>query len=806
MNTDTPPSVPMSPASSHLTSSPSLVEVVRLFLPRWRWFAASAAVCVAGAWLWLESTPPQYTRTASILVKNDDRPGGGNSADAVDLAALTGLQPSGGVDNDLFLLRSPDLMEAVVAELGLADSYTARDGLRTADLYGRTPVLVTPADTSSRRACGFTVRLTGGGGFELSDFTREGEEIAAAPVSGRLGRTVTTPAGRFVLTRAPWHGAAVGELRYTRSDARAVAEDLAARLTASTASKQGSVITLGLSDVSPQRAEDVLSALVRAYNDQWIADRNRTARAASRFIGERLAVIESELGHVDTDISSYKSAHLLPDVQAASALYLSESAETRKRVSELTTRLSTAEYIHRELLSSSISEPLPVLSDLDGSGMEDRLSEYNALVFERNRLLSTTTETQSSVREKAAMLQAMRRGILRSLENYRASLETELAGVRRQEGEARSQLAASPGQAKYLLSVERQQKVKEALYVYLLQKREENELTQASTAYNARMVARPAGANSPTSPKRGTILAAALLLGLALPAGAVWALACLDTRVRSRKDVEGLPFPLIGEIPEASGAQRRSLVLRVLMPLRPRRRDIRAAVAVEAGRADGLNEAFRVARANLEFACPAPADGGARVVAVTSFEPGCGKTFASLNLTAALALKGRRVLLVDTDLRCAAASAAAGSPRPGLSDLLGGYAGDAPSLALDGVAGLPEGAALLPVGTLPPNPAELLEGQRFGELLEELRPHYDYILLDCPPAEMLADTQAAARHATRTLFVARVGLTARAALSGLEELTRNGKYPGLCLLLNGTEEGGGGYGRYGYKYGYGKKK
>ncbi len=779
----------------------TLKDLKYLFLPRWYWFVLSVIVALGLGVLYLMSKPNIYTRTASILVKNEDGNAPG-SVEFMNLSDLTGLQATASIENDVFMLQSPDLMEDVVLKLGLSDIYTVEEGLRTRELYKCHPVVVTPADTLHPKAYAFNIRLNSGDSFELSGFFDQetGEEIEKT-INGKLGNIVNTPYGRFILTRAPWKtDDFTGEdISYVHIPSRKMGASYAGALGVAAELKQGSVISMSISDASPKKAEDILLALIDAYNEQWIEDRNRVAVSTSRFISERLAVIESELGHVDSDISSYKAKHLLPDVKEAASLYFSQSATNKETIAKLHDNLSMAEYVKKELLSATLSDPLPTNTGFERGGLETQLTAYNTLVFERNRLLASTSETNPVVQEKAATLKAMQSSLVKSVNNLITSFNTQLSNIRQRESETRAELAAGPGQAKYLLSVERQQKVKEALYVYLLQKREENELTQAFTAYNTRTITRPIGSDFPTSPRRSMVLFIAFILGMAIPAAIIYLREMMNTRVRGRKDLEGLSLTFAGEIPQWGESRR------ILHALRKGKRSkvelMSNKLLVEQERRDIINEAFRVVRTNIEFIANGIKEDRAKIIAVTSFNPGSGKTFISMNLAMSLALKDAKVLVIDGDLRCASTSRYVDNPKPGLGEWLGGYVENAADIIVEKA----ECANLhvLPVGTMPPNPTELLENGRLGELLESVKQHYDYIFIDCPPVELVADSQIISRYIDRTVFVVRAGLMERAMLEELERLYVDQKYPGMCILLNGTEGGTGSYGyRYGYHYGY----
>lgn len=286
-------------------------------------------------------------------------------------------------------------------------------------------------------------------------------------------------------------------IQYSKEPADAVADSYTQKLRADLGNENATIINLSIDDASVQKAEDILNTLIEVYNEKWIQDKNQIAVSTSRFIGERLGVIENELGHVDENISNYKSEHLLPDVQAASSLYMSQSAENKKEIQTLTNQLTTAQYIRRELNSKDMNQPLPTNSGIANVNIESQIGEYNKMVLDRNRLIANSSEKNPLVKDLGNSMQSMKRTILQSVDNLIVSLNTQIRSIRQQEATTTQQLASNPSQAKYLLSVERQQKVKEELYLYLLQKREENELSQAFTAYNTRMITAPRGSALP---------------------------------------------------------------------------------------------------------------------------------------------------------------------------------------------------------------------------------------------------------------------------------------------------------------------
>lgn len=336
-----------------------------------------------------------------------------------------------------------------------------------------------------------------------------------------------------------------------------MADAYLSRLSISLNSKESTVVDLSIKDESPKKAEDILNSLITVYNEQWVQDRNLVAESTSQFISERLAVIEADLGHVDNNISSYKSRNLLPDVQQASNMYMTQALNNQTTLLTLNNQRAMAQFVLNELQQKSSDQTLPSNSGLANVNVENLITEYNSMVLERNRLIANSSKESPVAADMGRSLKNMHQAIYESLNNHIASLNTQIESYRKQERTTTGQLASNPNQAKYLLSVERQQKVKESLYIYLLQKREENELSKAFAAYNTRIITPPRGSVFPTSPRKPMILLVAFALGLAVPAGLIYLMMTMNNKVRGRKDLERMNVPIVGEIPLYGDTHRR---------------------------------------------------------------------------------------------------------------------------------------------------------------------------------------------------------------------------------------------------------
>lgn len=788
------------PESQHKRPAAKADDFIRiqdlyyLCLARWRWFVLSLVICLGIAAIYLLKTPPVYTRTASLLIKEESK-GQSLSGDVGSAFSDLGLfQSNTNVNNEVISLQSPAVMYDVVKRLHLDVDYRTEGTFYPQVRYGQNlPLTVTFAGLADNETAALTVQPVRPQGVKLTSFVHNGEEVDGEVV-GVLNDTLVTPVGKVVIRPAAAYGAwqkNAEPLSVSRSALSDAVTRYASGLGVALNDEKATIIDLTFRDACIQRAEDILNTVIAVYNENWIKDKNQIAVSTSMFINDRLGVIEGELGHVDENISTFKSENLLPDVQAASQLYMTESSQAKSQILTLNTQLSMARYIRNYLTAaSSRNQLLPANSGLESANIENQISEYNNLQLQRNNLVANSSEQNPLVVDMDESLRAMRRSIVSSVDNLITTLNTQIHSLEKSNQQATEHIAANPSQAKYLLSVERQQKVKEALYLFLLQKREENELSQAFTAYNTRIITPPTGSMIPTAPVKRNILLVGFALGLLIPVVIVFLQESMNTKIRGRKDLENLSIPFVGEIPLYGRVRRSGLFRKKVTP------STETKIVVQEGSRDVVNEAFRVLRTNLEFV--SSDNGTAQVILMTSFNPGSGKTFLTVNIAATLALKGKRVLVIDGDLRRGSTSVYVGSPHSGLSNYLAGKIQRIEDVVV------PASAAVrfdvLPIGTIPPNPTELLSGERLQALLAELRTRYDYVFIDCPPIELVADTHIIEKYADRTIFVVRAGLLERSMLPELENLYTEQKFKNMAVLLNGTE-GGGSY-RYGYRYGY----
>lgn len=769
----------------------TIQDLFYLCLNKWHWFVISLVLCLGVGTFYLLKTPSVYVRTASILIKDDSK-GKSSSTDMESFSDLGLFTTNTNVYNEMGTLQSPDIMREVVSRLHLEMNYQTDGRFHKQTVYGnRLPVQVVIPTLLENESATFELHLAKDGAVELSSFTRNGTETGDDnAVKGKLNDSIQSPLGPIVITPSATYSDKTEEVIYvSRQSLAATSANCSARLNISQNDEKSNIITLSFQDVSTQRAEDVLNTLIAVYNENWVRDKNQIAVSTSMFINERLGVIEGELGNVDDDISSFKSEHLLPDVQVAANMYMTQANEANAEIRELNNQVYMARYIKNYLTNENNKHQLlPANFSIENASLATQLNEYNTKLLERNSLVSHSSVKNPLVREMDKLLEDMRSALITSIDNQMVALRAQIKSLEDIGGQATSQIASNPKQSKYLLSVERQQKVKESLYLYLLQKREENELSQAFTAYNTRIITKPGGSMIPTAPIKKNILLVAFALGLLIPVVVIFIRENMNTRVCGRKDLDDLSVPFIGEIPLAICGKKKV------------KSHEAHTIVVKEGSRDIMNEAFRVLRTNLEFMIGK--DRSSNVIVITSFNPGSGKSFLTMNIAMSLAIKNKKVLVIDGDLRHASASAYIHSPEVGLSNYLGGQVDELSDIIVTDKQH--PSFSFIPVGTIPPNPTELLFNDRLQDAIHTLKQQYDVVLIDCPPVELVADTQIIEKWADRTVFVVRAGLLERSMLPELENIYREKKYKNMSVILNGTEGAGGRYGyRYGYLYGYG---
>ena len=762
----------------------NIVDLFMYLASQWKWFLLSILICGGIAWYNYARAPLVYFRSATVIIKDPS-----NKASTSGLDRFDNFINKVNVANEILQFRSKKLMREVVQRVHADVSYQIKDGLRSNELYNESPVLVSLPDALPEQSFSFTMTLKDAKTVTLSDFSgieaKPSYEVALNDTVAIIeGMNVVVTATNYL--RDSWLNTPI---RVQKLPVESMVNYYKNALGIQQEEEEASILTLALKDSSPARAEDVLNTLITVYNEEAIKEKNQVAVNTANFINERLIIIERELGNVESNLESFKQRNQIVDIASSAGMYMTESQKYNADAMELETQLRLANFIKDYLTDpGKETDLIPSNTGISDMNIENQISLYNAAKLKRDHLIDDSSVNNPVVQELNNSLRAMKQSIIRAVDNMIVSLNVKRNDAQNREMRAQDRVTAIPTKERQMLSIERQQKIKEALYLFLLNKREENALSQAMADNNARVIDGAEGSNAPISPNRNRILLLGLLVGIALPGAVCLAILFMDTRVHGRKDIEGVTsVPYLGEIPldkEAMKDHRRKVM------------------AVKEQGDDIVSEAFRILRTNMAFL--SKKDKPAQVITFTSFNIGAGKTFIARNLSMSLAYMKKRVVMVDLDIRKGTLSRHFGHYHVGVTNYLSDN-----TVKVDDIIQHQEGFDLIPAGILAPNPAELLMDNRLDELMSELRTRYDYIIADNVPVGLIADATIANRIADLTIFVVRAGKLDRRQLPDIEKLYQEKKLKNMALVLNGANPERHGYGYsygYGYGYGYGAKK
>lgn len=762
----------------------NIVDLFMYLASQWKWFLLSILICGGIAWYNYARAPLVYFRSATVIIKDPS-----NKASTSGLDRFDNFINKVNVANEILQFRSKKLMREVVQRVHADVSYQIKDGLRSNELYNESPVLVSLPDALPEQSFSFTMTLKDAKTVTLSDFSgieaKPSYEVALNDTVAIIeGMNVVVTATNYL--RDSWLNTPI---RVQKLPVESMVNYYKNALGIQQEEEEASILTLALKDSSPARAEDVLNTLITVYNEEAIKEKNQVAVNTANFINERLIIIERELGNVESNLESFKQRNQIVDIASSAGMYMTESQKYNADAMELETQLRLANFIKDYLTDpGKETDLIPSNTGISDMNIENQISLYNAAKLKRDHLIDDSSVNNPVVQELNNSLRAMKQSIIRAVDNMIVSLNVKRNDAQNREMRAQDRVTAIPTKERQMLSIERQQKIKEALYLFLLNKREENALSQAMADNNARVIDGAEGSNAPISPNRNRILLLGLLVGIALPGAVCLAILFMDTRVHGRKDIEGATsVPYLGEIPLDKEA------------MKDHRKQV---MAVKEQGDDIVSEAFRILRTNMAFL--SKKDKPAQVITFTSFNIGAGKTFIARNLSMSLAYMKKRVVMVDLDIRKGTLSRHFGHYHVGVTNYLSDN-----TVKVDDIIQHQEGFDLIPAGILAPNPAELLMDNRLDELMSELRTRYDYIIADNVPVGLIADATIANRIADLTIFVVRAGKLDRRQLPDIEKLYQEKKLKNMALVLNGANPERHGYGYsygYGYGYGYGTKK
>ena len=774
----------------------NIQELLFRYLIHWPWFVISIIICIACAWGYLRLTTPIYNISATVLIKDEKKGGGASMSSDLEKMGLEGfVSSSSNVDNEIEVLRSKSLAREVVNNLGLFVTYMDEDEFPSKELYHTSPVLVSLTHQEADKLPGrmeinMILQPTGALGVQITvgekEYRKQFDKLPAVFPTDE--GTVAFFANNDTLSAVrPENITKERHITAFINRPFSVLKEYVNSLSIAPTSKTTSVVVISLENTNTRRGRDYINKLLEMYNINANNDKNEVAQKTAEFIDERIGIISKELGSTEQDLENFKRSAGITDLSSEAQIALTGNAEYEKKRVENQTQINLVMDLQRYMKGNEY-EVLPSNIGLQDAASAGAIDRYNQMLVERKRLLRTSTENNPTIINLDTSIRAMRTNVQATLDATLKGLQITKEDLAREASHYSRRINDAPTQERQFVSIARQQEIKSGLYLMLLQKREENAITLAATANNAKIIDEALADDNPISPKKTIVYLVALVLGVGLPVGVIYLIGLTKFKIEGRADVEKLTsLPVVGDVPLAD--------------------EKTGSIAVFENQNNLMSETFRNVRTNLQFML----ENGKNVILVTSTISGEGKSFISANLAISLSLLGKKVVIVGLDIR-----------KPGLNKVFNipkkehgitQYLTNTTANLMDFVqpSDINKNLFILPGGTVPPNPTELLARGGLEKAIETLKANFDYVILDTAPVGMVTDTLLIGRVADLSVYVCRADYTHKAEFTLINELAENNKLPNLCIAVNGLDLNSRkygyyyGYGKYGKYYGYGKR-
>ncbi|WJJ95474.1 GumC family protein [Algibacter luteus] len=765
------------------------------YLKQWKWFALSCAICIGLAYFNLRYTQPEYNAYAKIMLMEDD----GVSNPAEEILKDLGKLPSGDskkVEDEIEVLKSRRLMKGVVKRLGLNKSFFAQGRIYSSEYF---PIDKAPLNISflvsdtlvDKTKFNFSLNILSETEFNFNYFLENEEEISK---KSYFGKNVETPMGDILITpNTSKIGNFAGQTFHVQiKPVDKVAEYYRNAVKIKQASEFSMVLNLSLNDRVVSKAKAILDTLVDEYNRKSIEEKSAKSNNTAEFINKRINLIASDLGKVDDEIEQFKTGNKLTNITSEANLYLQSNAETEQELANSRTEYNKINFMRNQLSENSF-DPIPANIGLANGSVNSIASKYNELLDNRNRLLKSSNEKNPIIVNLDQQLLALKNSLKVGLNNSAEAVGLQIKSLENQSSKLNSKIYAVPGQVRQSRDIEREQGIKESLYLYLLQKREEATISLISTSPNAKIIDSAHSTYNAVSPNKTITYFASFIIGCCIPFGFFYVRNLLDTKIHNKEDLDKIVngMTVLGEIPRVSGNSN-SLIER-------NDRSI-------------LSESFRIIRTNFDYIRRGKSDNKYNNVAfVTSTINGEGKSFFSLNMTLTLANTGKRVLLIGADIRNPQIYSAFNVKKQTKLDKIGltEYLSDKEVNISDTINNYKINDIEIDIllsGKVPPNPAELLMSDRLQDLFDTVSEDYDYVIVDTAPSMLVTDTLLISQYAGHTIYLTRADHTEKKILNFAKELHAEKKLNHMMFVVNDVKQSNFGYGaKYGY-YGTPEKK
>ena len=774
----------------------------------WKWFVLSLIVCLGLGYLYLRYATPAYQASTKVLIKDDDdskRRGSLGSSMIQSAANLGFMSNSNGIDNEIEILSAHDLAQLAVHDMKIYVNYYHKSAFKDPLVYKEQEVSVdldlphlkklnAPIKLSIEKE-GTKYHVKGTYNLPIDAFSFEKEASEFEKTFDRLPATISTRVGTLTFTPSKIYKLEDGEvLKAVIVSPEMAAKQYTKNLTVSQTSKTTTIAELVLNDENPQRALDYLNTLLKVYNRQANEEKNEIAYRTEQFINNRLQKINAELGNTEGQLESYKKRNKVIEMKLNATATIANSDAYAQKLQDANTQVELLDELGKYMNEPGNKyQPIPSNVGLTDESSTELINQYNKIALDRNNALHAASETSPTVTPLTAQLDALTTSIKRAMRQAKLGMEIQRNSIAKQAAEYAGQIGNSPEQERVLTQIGRQQEVKSGLYLMLLEKREENSISLAATADKGKIIDAPSFIGK-VSPKSSIIMLIALVLGLAIPAGILFLIEFFKYKIEGHEDVIKLTqIPVIADIPVASDAAKK---------------EGKADIVVHQNVNNLMEEIFRGLRTNIQFMLKSDE----KVMMFTSSTSGEGKTFVASNISISLALLGKKVIMVGLDIRKPrlAELFQIDNHHNGITNLIVHDHNSWEDIQKQIVAsGVNSNLDILMAGPVPPNPGELVTRASLDDIINQLKQHYDYVILDTAPVGLVNDSLQLGRLADLCVYVCRADYTPKASFGMINGLNAEKKLPNMCLVLNGVDlskkkhsfyYGVGKYGKYG-KYG-----
>jgi len=751
-------------------------QIIEQYLFYWKWFVISIFIALFGAFIYLRYTQNQYKVSAKILL-NEQKSSTGDLAEVMDQAILGGSSTNSEVGDQIDVIKSNRLLTKVVLKNHLNVKYSNVGDIVTKQIpQENSPISIIFLTNDNQSNQSFLITILSNTKYKLENKKTKDSKTYS------FGQKVTIKDESFIITTNGYHTDIINkQLQIDKEPIDATVNNLKNSLSIDPNSdKTSKIINFSIVGAVPEISKKIINDLIDTYNKDILYDNNRLTEATSKFINNRLKIISVDLSGVDRSLEQYKVNNKITDVTSEASIFLESASDNDKNLLTSTTQLQLVDYMN-EALSTNKTDLLPTNLGLTDASIALEIDAYNKLVLSKEDMLKSVTKEHPNVVQLQEQINNVKKNLKNSLRIYRTNTQLTVNSIQGKQNQIAGKIQKVPSQERGFRDISRQQQIVESLYLFLLQKREENEIKAAATPENIKVIDFAYENKTPVSPKKNIIYLGALILGFIIPFSGIYIYFLLNNTVKSKEDIENnLDIPIAGEIPQSKE------------PI------------IELNDQSIVSESFRLLRTNINFLLKGDKD--AKAICVTSTISGEGKSFISINLAQVLSMSGKSVLLIGGDIRKPKVLEYLGlleefKSKKGISEYLASNELNvsdiiikSPNYKFD----------VIRSGKVPPNPAELLMNGRFKEIIDFGKNNYDYVIIDTAPVNLVTDTLLVSDNADITLYIVRADLLDKNLLAIPKELNEDKRLKNMAIVLNDVNLSKG-YGNYKYKYSYGER-